>query len=69
MTILNLTRLRRARRDRKLSTEKAGELLGKDRTTIWRYESGTSDISVRMLCKMLDLYQITPYDVFAEVSD
>lgn len=66
MTSLSLTLLRQARRARNFSTEQAGKLLGKDRTTIWRYETGQSDITVGMLCRMLDLYGITPHDVFVQ---
>ncbi len=69
MTKLNLGFLKKARRDRKLSTTRAGILLGKDRTCLWRYESGITDIPSRMLCKMIDLYKIWPQDIFVRTQE
>ena len=68
MTKLNLGLLKKARRNQKLSTQKVGLTLQRDRTTIWRWETGVTDIPTRTLCRMLDLYGITPMDVFVAVK-
>ena len=69
VTRLNLGFLRQARRNRHLSTEKVGSAIGKTRSAIWRYESGVSDISVEVLCRLLDLYRIDPQDVFVRTVE
>lgn len=69
MTKLNLGFLRQARRRRHLSTEKVGEIIGKNRSAIWRYEAGMSDIGVETLCQLLDLYRVSPMDVFVKTQE
>ena len=68
MTKLNLGFLRAARRKIHLSTEQAGAAIGKQRSAIWRYESGTSNMTVEDLCRLLDLYRIKPQDVFVQAQ-
>lgn len=63
MECINLNWLRRARRQRHLTVEKVAELVGKDRTTIWRYENGSIPITVEMLFKLLDIYNLSIVDV------
>lgn len=69
MTKLNRGFLRAARRKMHLSTEQAGAAIGKQRSAIWRYESGTSEMTVIDLCRLLDLYHIKPQDVFVQAQE
>lgn len=61
---LNLTLLKQARRSRGLSIDKVSSLIGKNRTMLWRYETGKSDIPVKVLLKILNTYKISVMDVF-----
>ena len=38
-------------------------MVGKDRTTIWRYENGVTPMTVDMLFRLLDIYQLSITDV------
>ena len=69
MIKLNLGLLKIARRNRNLTTEQAGKLLGRDRTTIWRWETGLTDIPTTILCQMMDLYKVTPMNIFVQVQE
>ncbi len=66
MEKLNLTLLKRARYRKGMSVAAAGKAIGKNRTAIWRYESGKSDITVRTLCNLLNVYNASVTDVFTE---
>lgn len=68
MIKLNLGLLKKARRNKKLTTQKVGELIGRDRTTIWRFETGKTDIPTKILCQLLNIYCVTPRDVFTIVQ-
>ena len=61
---LNLTLLKQARRSRGLSIDKVSSLIGKNRTMLWRYETGKSDIPVKVLLKILSTYKLSVMDVF-----
>ena len=63
MESINLNWLRRARRERHLTVDRVAELVGKDRTTIWRYENGITQLTVEMLFKLLDIYHLSILDV------
>lgn len=63
MESINLNWLRRARRDKHLTVDRVAEMVGKDRTTIWRYENGITPMSVEMLFRLLDIYQLSIMDV------
>lgn len=64
MQRLNLTWLKRARYRRRMTVEQAAEVIGKDRSAIWRYESGKTDIPVHVLCQLLDAYKTSVTEVF-----
>ncbi len=64
MERLNLTLLKQARRSRGLSIDKVSSLIGKNRTMLWRYETGKSDIPVKVLLKILSTYKLSVMDVF-----
>lgn len=64
MERLNLTLLKQARRSRGLSIDKVSSLIGKNRTMLWRYETGKSDIPVKVLLKILNTYKLSVMDVF-----
>ncbi len=68
-TKLHLGLLKRARRCSKLSTQKVASILQRDRATVWRWETGKTDIPSNTLCRMLDLYGITPMDVFVRTQE
>ena len=60
--------LKQARRESGTSIEDAAKLIGKSRSTMWRIESGTADLSVSNLSKLLHLYQVSIIDVFIRTS-
>ena len=66
MESINLNWLRRARRQRHLTIDRVAELVGKDRTTIWRYENGITPLTVEMLFQLLDIYQLSILDVLVK---
>ena len=60
---VNMNWLRRARRQKHLSIDRVAEMVGKDRTTVWRYENGVTPITVEMPFKLLDIYGLSILDV------
>lgn len=70
MRKLNLSWLRKARRDRHLTLMQAARSIGKDRSTMWRYESGEIPLTVDTLLCLLDVYDVSLSDVIEkEESD
>lgn len=69
MESVNLNWLRRARRQKHLTVDRVAELVGKDRTTIWRYENGITPMTVEILFKLLDIYQLSIVDVVTKDGD
>ena len=63
MESLNLGWLRQATRKKKMTTDMAAKVIGKDRSTIWRYETGQTPITVDVLFKLLHLYEVSVVDV------
>jgi len=63
MRKLNLSWLRKARRDRHLTLMQAARSIGKDRSTMWRYESGEIPLTVDTLLCLLDVYGVSLSDV------
>lgn len=63
MESINLNWLRQARRQRNLNVERVAELVGKDRTTIWRYENGITPMTIEMLFQLLNIYKLSITDV------
>lgn len=63
METLSLSLLRRARRNRHLTIERVAELVGKNKATVWRYENGTTPMTVEMLFMLLAVYRISIKDV------
>ena len=63
MERINWNWLRQARRQRHFTVDRVAEMVGKDRTTIWRYENGITPITVDMLFKLLDIYKMSIMDV------
>ena len=51
--------LRRLRRQRRLSLEEAAALLGKSRTTVWRYENGRVNMPSEMLLRLAEFYGVS----------
>ncbi|MBQ4213165.1 MAG: helix-turn-helix transcriptional regulator [Selenomonas sp.] len=63
MESINLNWLRQARRKRHLTVDHVAEMVGKDRTTLWRYENGSIPLTVDMLFRLLDIYQLSILDL------
>ena len=51
--------LRRLRRQRGLSLAEAASLLGKSRSTIWRYENDKVNMSAATLLQLAELYGVS----------
>ena len=51
--------LRRLRRQRRLSLEETAALLGKSRTTIWRYENARVNMPSAMLLQLAEFYGVS----------
>ena len=64
MEYFNPARLRRARRRQRLTTAQAGKIIGRDRSAIWRYESGLTDIPVSVMLKLVNAYKISVVELF-----
>lgn len=67
MEKLSLGLLRNARRRRNITVEDAAATVGKERSFIWRVESGVTDIKVGTLLKLLARYGKSVTDVFVRV--
>lgn len=63
MEQLNLHWLRSARRNKKLRLEAVAERIGKDRSTLWRYEAGEIPLTVDVLFQLLSIYNVSIIDV------
>jgi transcriptional regulator with XRE-family HTH domain len=63
MEQLNLHWLRSARRNKKLRLEAVAERIGKDRSTLWRYEAGEIPLNVDVLFQLLSIYNVSIIDV------
>ena len=61
--------LKQARRQSGTTIDDASRFIGKSRSTMWRIESGKSDISVFNLSKLLYLYKVSIIDIFIRTSD
>ena len=51
--------LRRLRRERRLSLAEAAALLGKSRSTVWRYENDKVNMSAATLLQLAKLYGVS----------
>ena len=51
--------LRRLRRQRRLSLAEAAAMLGKSRTTVWRYENGRVNMPSEMLLRLAEFYGVS----------
>ena len=69
MEKLNLSWLKQARRSKHLSVKRVAASIGKTRGAVWRYDAGVTDIPVRTLCKLLNLYGVSVVDVFCQEVD
>lgn len=58
MESINLEWLRQARRKKHLHLAQVAKLLGKNKATVWRWENGKSQISMKNLFKLTNLYGI-----------
>lgn len=66
METLSLGLLKKARREKGISTKEAAEIIGKERSAINRLETGISDIKVNTLSKLLNAYGVTITEVFVK---
>ena len=51
--------LRRLRRQRRLSLAEAAQLIGKSRSTVWRYENDKINMSAATLLQLAELYGVS----------
>ena len=68
MEKINLSWLRKARRDKHMTMEQAAEAIGNDRSTFWRYENGVIPMSVDTLFELLAIYGVSIMDVTQKVE-
>lgn len=69
MESVNLNWLRRARRQMHLSVDRVTEMVGKNKSTISRYENGITNMTVEVLFKLLDVYHLLIVDVVTKDGD
>lgn len=69
MEQLNLSWLRQARRRKKMSLEKAASIVGKNRSTMFRYENGKTPLTIDTLLQLLNSYGVSIMDVIAVKED
>lgn len=56
---VNIDYLRRLRRQRNMKLSDVAQLVGKDRSTIWRYENGVVEMPTDVLFTLADYYQVS----------
>lgn len=64
MERLNLWNLKDLRRRSGRSAEEVAKMIGKSRSVIWKYENGFTDISIKTLIRLLEIYNASIFDVF-----
>jgi transcriptional regulator with XRE-family HTH domain len=64
--IIDADYLRRLRRERRLSLSDVAALIGKDRSTVWRYENNKINIPSSELLKLAELYGVSLEQLMAE---
>ncbi len=69
MESVNLNWLHRARRQMHLSVDRVAEMVGKNKSTISRYENGITPMTVEMLFKLLAIYRLSVLDVVTKDGD
>lgn len=69
MESINLEWLRQARRKKHLHLAQVAKLLGKNKATVWRWENGKSQISMKNLFKLANLYGIEINDVMEVINE
>ena len=57
--IVDVDYLRRLRRQRRLSLEEAANLLGKSRSTLWRYENERVNMPSETLLRIAEVYGVS----------
>lgn len=62
-TIINIDLLRRLRRNRKLKIIDVARIVGRTRTSMWRYENGQTTIPTEVLVKLADFYGVSVDDL------
>ena len=66
MNNINLGLLRAARRKKKMNMDQAGAIIGKDKSAIYRYESGITSPRVNDLLMLMDAYHVDFKDLFSQ---
>ena len=67
MRIVDYPKLRQLRRKKRLKIWQAAELLGIDRSTLFRYEDGQTEIKAHTLGLLAELYEVPIESLFREV--
>lgn len=63
MEQINLSWIRKARRTAGLTLAQVAEAIGRDRSSVWRYENGKMVMPTDVLFKLLNLYKVSIKDV------
>lgn len=66
MAVLNGRWLRKARRAKKLTLGQVAKIIGKNRSTIWRYENQQVAVSVNVLLELAELYDVKVEELIME---
>lgn len=69
MEMLSLGLLKKVRRDKNISVDKAAAFVQRDRSFIWRVENAITDIKVGTLMKLLTAYDASVVDVFVNIPE
>ena len=67
MKIVDYPKLRQLRRKKKLTLRQAAEMIGIDRSTLFRYEDCQMEIKAHTLSLLADLYEVSVESLFREV--
>ena len=67
--MVNIDYLRRLRRQNRMNLGDLARIVGKDRSTIWRYENGKVEVPTNVLFVLADYYQVSVDSLRWQESD
>ena len=69
MEDINLSWIRKARRNAGCTLAQAAKSIGRDRSSVWRYENGKMAMPIDVLFKLLNSYNVSIKDVIEVKED
>ena len=66
--MINHNELRRLRRSKRMTIKEVAAMIGKDRSTLWRYENGDTQVKAEVLFQLAAIYEV-PVEQFYERSE